>query len=240
MSDIMTRARHVGTYTHSMAVHLQGDLGLNPAQTPPDHAAQANARAELARLRHGFDGDTMHWLTIGRTLFDRWPRNYLGDPEDPDDPFMDETLNATGAGLALYAIHQQSNHRGMALLDPDVGTAATMMEYGFGGACRALDPKHEEASSTIARRLRMMEGAPDFHGVVTIMAGLIRRMRTEGATQDGLSHGTPGVVLDYAHLGRDLFLLQFPSTRGDVFQSWSGAYFARPRHHEDDDASDQH
>lgn len=227
MSDIMTHARHVGTYTHSMAVHLQGDLGLNPPQTPPGRAVQANARAELARLRHGFDGDAVRWLTVGRTLFDRWPRNYLGDPGDPDEPFMDETLNATGTGLALYAIHQQSNRRGMALLDPDAGTAATASEYGFGGACRALDPRHGDAASTIARRLRMMEGMPDFHGMVVIMAGLIRRMRTEE------------VILDYGHLGRDLFLLQFPSTREGVFRSWSESYFAPSRHH-GDDASELH
>lgn len=82
----------------------------------------------------------------------------------------------------------------------------------FGRACRRITPDPEQAKGVL-RRLRVVESASDFNGVVRGVRTLIMLMR--GAD----------VQIDYGSLARDLYLIQLPSQRGKVFQSWGRDYY---------------
>lgn len=77
---------------------------------------------------------------------------------------------------------------------------------------RSFTPDPEQAKGVL-RRLRVVESASDFNGVVRGVRTLIMLMR--GAD----------VQIDYGSLARDLYLIQLPSQRGKVFQSWGRDYY---------------
>lgn len=107
-----------------------------------------------------------------------------------------------------YAVHQQSKGQGVAQkYQTDPSSRMT-----FGRACRRITPDPEQAKGVL-RRLRVVESASDFNGVVRGVRTLIMLMR--GAD----------VQIDYGSLARDLYLIQLPSQRGKVFQSWGRDYY---------------
>ena len=69
-----------------------------------------------------------------------------------------------------------------------------------------------------------MEGIRDIDGVLHHMRALIELMKNND------------VRVDYYLLGRDLFLMQFPSARGDVFMRWGRDYFTAPAQDGPEDA----
>lgn len=108
----------------------------------------------------------------------------------------------------LPAVHQQSKGQGVAQkYQTDPSSRMT-----FGRACRRITPDPEQAKGVL-RRLRVVESASDFNGVVRGVRTLIMLMR--GAD----------VQIDYGSLARDLYLIQLPSQRGKVFQSWGRDYY---------------
>lgn len=160
----------------------------------------------MARLRRDLDGTAPTWMSIGEELFAQWPQE-LEAPAD-DSPEFDRQVNAVKVALELYAVHQQSKGQGVAQkYQTDPSSRMT-----FGRACRRITPDPEQAKGVL-RRLRVVESASDFNGVVRGVRTLIMLMR--GAD----------VQIDYGSLARDLYLIQLPSQRGKVFQSWGRDYY---------------
>lgn len=171
-----------------------------------ESGSNARSRARLARLRRDLDGTAPTWMSIGEELFAQWPQE-LEAPAD-DSPEFDRQVNAVKVALELYAVHQQSKGQGVAQkYQTDPSSRMT-----FGRACRRITPDPEQAKGVL-RRLRVVESASDFNGVVRGVRTLIMLMR--GAD----------VQIDYGSLARDLYLIQLPSQRGKVFQSWGRDYY---------------
>ncbi|MCH9276910.1 type I-E CRISPR-associated protein Cse2/CasB [Bifidobacterium amazonense] len=166
------------------------------------------SRAALARLRRDLDGGAPAWMMIGSDLFEDWSQTLPSGEEDP------AALRAARASLALYAIHQQSRRNGVA----QDAQSAGKRRMTFGRACRLIEPDTDHANG-VKRRLAAAEAAPDFDGVVRIMRALIMLMRSAG---DGV------ITLDYRSLTQDLYQIQFPESRHEVFQRWSMDYYSNP------------
>ena len=83
----------------------------------------------------------------------------------------------------------------------------------FGWSCRRIEYDKDKAKG-VRRRMAAIEGVRDMDGIEHHMRAHIMLMRDRG------------VRVDYYQLARDLFLLQFPSARGDVFMRWGRDYFA--------------
>ena len=171
-----------------------------------ESGSNARSRARVARLRRDLDGTAPTWMSIGEELFAQWPQE-LEAPAD-DSPEFDRQVNAVKVALELYAVHQQSKGQGVAQkYQTDPSSRMT-----FGRACRRITPDPEQVKGVL-RRLRVVESASDFNGVVRGVRTLIMLMR--GAD----------VQIDYGSLARDLYLIQLPSQRGKVFQSWGRDYY---------------
>ena len=198
-SSVFDRANAVGKYAAKSIFDLQREYTA-------ESGSSARSRARLARLRRDLDGTAPTWMSIGEELFAQWPQE-LEAPAD-DSPEFDRQVNAIRAALELYAVHQQSKGQGVAQkYQTDPSSRMT-----FGRACRRIAPDPEQAKGVL-RRLRVVESASDFNGVVRGVRTLIMLMR--GAD----------VQIDYGSLARDLYLIQLPSQRGKVFQSWARDYY---------------
>ncbi|WP_160268323.1 type I-E CRISPR-associated protein Cse2/CasB [Bifidobacterium gallicum] len=170
--------------------------------------ASADVRAVLANLRKCADPAHTDWLAAGAVIFDAWPEDMLGDPEHDS-----RLVKAITTALGLYAVHQQSKDYGVAQLRKEEG------EYypiSFGKACQFIAEGSDEDKGVV-RRLNAAENAPTFEGTAWYLRALIMLMRST-------EHP---IALDYGRLARDLYLMQFPDSRGAVFQRWSMDYHYR-------------
>ncbi|MBT1171794.1 type I-E CRISPR-associated protein Cse2/CasB [Bifidobacterium sp. MA2] len=183
--------------------------GLQDKYTGRD-GGTPESRARLARLRRGLDGAEPSWMMIGDELFTGWPDSL------PDPDVADEEIRAAKAALELYALHQQSRRDRMAQR-PGQEPSKQMT---FGRACRLIEPPDSDSGrmNPVLSKLRFIEGAPDFDGVVRGIRGLVMLMRRPGKP----------VSLNYRSLTRDLYRLQFPDCRAQVFERWSSDYFSAP------------
>lgn len=194
-------AKEVGFFVNGKVLRLQRDYTRRDGGTP-------YSRAALARLRRDLDGGAPSWMLIGEDLFGEWPENLPSPEVDP------AAFRAVKATLELYALHQQSRRHGVAQ-GSEVDRAKRMT---FGRACRLIQPDSDHDGG-VRRRLSSAEAVPDFEGVVRNVRALILLMRGAG---DG------AIVLDYRSLAQDLYQIQFPDARSEVFQRWSMDYHAKP------------
>lgn len=199
--SIRDRARIIGRYTARKVEELQ-------RQYAPENGSGSTpqGRARLARLRRDLDGTAPSWMLVGDEIFTDWPED-LPLPEDDS-----KELNAVKTAMELYALHQQSKNKPVAQLRWD----ETTKRMTFGRACRRIVPDLEHANG-VRRKLRSIETAPDFNGIVRNLRSLIMLMRS---ADDGI------IQLDYRGFAEDLLYIQFPSTRGSVFQRWGRDFYS--------------
>lgn len=197
--SIYQDARAIGAYAAGKVAKLQAMyLGGGSAATA--------ARASLARLRRLDTPGGGAWVITGGEIFEDLP--------DLDLSVGDERkmLRAVKATLKLYAIHQQSKQKPMAVTERG-GDAPTGSRRSFGWSCGGIKPRLENAKGVI-RRLSSIESAKDFDGIEYGLRCLITLMKPED------------VRVDYYQLARDLYLLQFDFARQDVFMRWSRDFYA--------------
>lgn len=164
----------------------------------------AAARASLARLRRlGMPGGAS-WISVGEDLFEGLLDLGLSAADEQ------RALRAVTAALRLYSYHQQSRDVPMAIVSVPKEKGA--FRRSFGWSCRRIE-YDKDKSKGVRRRMAAMEGIGDIDGIEHHMRALIMLMRDKG------------VCVDYYLLARDLFLLQFPGVRGDVFLRWGKDYF---------------
>lgn len=148
------------------------------------------AVAALACLRRGAGKPTGSVLEIvEHTHHEAFVRGW-----EDDTPSHAE--NAAHAALTLYAVHQQSQRRGM---------HATGRR--FGSAVRKLAPELR-ADGPVARRFAAVGTADSFTELSHHLRGLVQLMR---ANQ---------VAVDYGRLARDLWLWQLPGRADSVRLRW--------------------
>ena len=167
----------------------------------------APARATMARLRKLDTPGGGSWMVVGEEVFSDLPDLGMGRSVE------DKALLSIRASLKLYSIHQQSKDHPMAVFPKTGGEPSGR----FGRACRliTLGNQNEDGAPGVRRRMASIEAASgDFHGVETCVRALVRQLRAKD------------VQLDYGALARDLFLLQFESTREGVFLNWARDYYA--------------
>lgn len=194
-------AGKLGYFVNRKIFKLQNEYTKRDGGTP-------ESRAALAGLRRDLDGRTQAWMTIGSDLFEDWEQSLPSWEEDP------AVFRAARATMGLYAYHQQSNRNGVAQDKDNAGKT----RMTFGRACQLIEPKLDETKAKgVRRRLSVAEAAPDFNGVVRSMRALIMLMRSAG---DG------AITLDYRSLAQDLYQIQFPEARSEVFQRWSMDYYS--------------
>ena len=204
-----------GAYAVSLIIPLQsGLLGKN-------NGASARCRAELARLRKAGVNPSASFFLTGETIFERWPQEEL-DGLGASQFESDCVLRSVESSLNLYALHQQSEITPCAVVrregETDEELGLRRRHASFGRACRQMEPDLSEAAG-IQRRLRAIEGASDFAGVLYGMRQLVGLMKSSG------KHAT--IPLDYWQLTYDLYLLQLAGTwRDSVLSRWSRDYFA--------------
>ena len=164
----------------------------------------ADARASLARLRRLGTPGGSSWASVGEDLFEGLLDLGLSEADEK------RALRAITAALRLYAYHQQSKDSPMAITSSSEEMGARRRSFGW--SCRRIEYDKDKAKG-IRRRMAAIEGVRNMDGIEHHMRALIMLMRDKG------------VRVDYYQLTRDLFLLQFPSARGDVFMRWGRDYF---------------
>lgn len=164
----------------------------------------ASSRATLARLRKLDTPGGGSWMVVGEEIFSQLPDFGLGRESDQ------KALRSIKAALKLYAIHQQSKDRPMAVF-----TQTGKRPVGsFGQACRLITDDEGRGAAGVRRRMASVEAASDFAGVETCLRSLIRQMKAKN------------IPLNYGALAKDLFLIQCDDTREDVFLRWAQDYYA--------------
>lgn len=197
MPSIYERAREVALFSQRKIARLQRAYVGKGSDA-------ADARASLARLRRlGMPGGTS-WASVGEDLFEGLLELGLSEADEK------RALRAITATLRLYAYHQQSKDSPMAITSSPGETGSRRRSFGW--SCRRIEHDKDKAKG-VRRRMAAMEGVRDMDGIEHHMRALIMLMRDKG------------VRVDYYQLTRDLFLLQFPSARGDVFMRWGRDYF---------------
>lgn len=191
------RANSVALFVQRKIVALQREyVGKGP------HASEA--RALLARLRRlGMPGGAS-WISVGDDLFEGLLDLGLSGVEET------RALRVVTVSLRLFAYHQQSKDHPMALVR--TSGAGQPSRRSFGWSCRFVELDKDKAKA-VRRRMAAIEGVRDLDGMEHHMRALINLMREKD------------VCVDYYLLARDLYLVQFPSMRDDVFMRWSRDYF---------------
>lgn len=198
MPSLYSRANNVAMYAHKKIVRLQRSY------VEKGLGASA-ARASLARLRRlGMPGG-VSWISVGEDLFEGLLDLGLSEEDER------KAVRAVTAALRLYAYHQQSKSDPMAIIE--IPGEAHSSRRSFGWSCRRIEFDNER-SKGVRRRMAAIEGTRDIDGTEHHMRALVMLMREKD------------VRVDYYLLTRDLFLLQFPSVRDDVFVRWGRDYFA--------------
>lgn len=197
MPSLYDCANDVAMFAQNKIASIQrGYVGKGPGASA--------ARASLARLRRlGMPGGTS-WISVGEDLFEGLLDLCLSEGDER------RALHAVTAALRLYAYHQQSKDTPMAV----VGASGEVRpsRRSFGWSCRQIE-LDKDKSKGVRRRMAAIESARDIDGMEHHMRALIMLMRDKG------------VRVDYFLLARDLFLLQFPGARDDVFMHWGRDYF---------------
>lgn len=159
----------------------------------------STAAAALAQLRRG----------LGRQPGDvpeLWPIVQDGLPlpaKYGDEPTRNEF--AAYAALTLYAVHQQSQRRGM-----------HQPGQGLGAAVRVLSTK-AGSEAAVRRRFEALGTATDFAEVVHHARGLISQLCTHT------------IALDYGRLADDLVRLQWPDSAAKVRLAWGRDFYQAAR-----------
>ena len=184
-------------------------LGFQRRYLSNGHDA-SEGRATLARLRKlGTAGGSL--FAAGSELFADLPDLAL-DPKEEK-----RVLNTVMAAFRLYARHQQSESVPMAICEQGDEDARNALRRSFGWSCwkagSAAGKRGQDKAPGIKRRLASLETASDFDGIELQLRGLISIVKTED------------VPVDYFLLARDLYLLQIPSCRKDVFLRWSRDFY---------------
>lgn len=212
MSNSMyENANLIGSYVSRKIMRLQSAL-LSPG------SGSSDARGALARLRRLDKPSGGAWASAGSELFSGLPD--MGGSKTDDE----HMLKTVKAALKLYALHQQSKQKPMALNGKDVSGDDKATRRSFGWSCRQIEPDID-SSAGVVRRLVSLESAREFAGVENCLRGLVQLMRSKD------------VPVDYFQLARDLYLLQFDSCRDGVFMRWSRDYYRTYAVH-DESASD--
>ena len=197
MPSLYERAHEVALFTQRKIARLQRAYVGKGSDA-------ADARASLARLRRlGVPGGTS-WAFVGEGIFEGLLDLHLSEADER------RALRAITTALRLYAYHQQSKDSPMAITSSP--KEADARRHSFGWSCRRIEYDKDKAKG-VRRRMAAIEGLRDMDGIEHHMRALIMLMRDKG------------VRVDYYQLTRDLFLLQFPSARGDVFMRWGRDYF---------------
>ncbi|WP_144743906.1 type I-E CRISPR-associated protein Cse2/CasB [Enorma burkinafasonensis] len=197
MSSIYDRANEIALFAQKKIARLQRAYVGKGSDA-------ADARASLARLRQlGMPGGAS-WVSVGENLFEGLLDLNLSEADER------KALRAITTALRLYAYHQQSRDVPMAITGSPEGARA--QRRSFGWSCRCIEYDKDKAKG-VRRRMAALEGVRDMEGIEHYMHALILLMKGKD------------VRVDYYQLTRDLFLLQFPSARGDVFMRWGRDYF---------------
>lgn len=195
-------AQELGGFVNDKILKIQKDYTRRDGGT-------SESRAALAQLRRDLDGGAPMWMTIGADLFEGWSQTLPSSEEDP------AALLAAKTALELYAVHQQSKRSGVA----QNSNKAHANRVTFGRACWRIVNADPKRANGVTRRLTSAEAAPDFDGMVRNVRALIMLMRAaKGET----------ITLDYRSLAQDLYQIQFPEARSEVFQRWSMDYYSNP------------
>lgn len=241
MADQLAIAKILGRYAMTKIGPLQRDFCTG------SNAAEARARAVLARLRHLNSASGAYMIANGEELFEGWPEGELAaaHASERDMSRAAETMRCV---LGLYAMHQQSGAVGCAVVreagDTDKDFLRRMNEGSFGRACRMINDNLDEASG-VRRRLMSVEAAADLGGIMTNVRGLVRLMKSakprasSSREVDAGECGSPSrpqvIRLDYRQLTQDVYLLQTAgSLRASVLERWSKDYFSYIRPSRDD------
>lgn len=201
--------RAVGSYTLSKIIPLQESYLGGPNASW--------ARAQLARLRKLGTPEDRTWFSVGADVFGGWPEDKLGVPGESSAAFK-----AISAALQLYALHQQSQDRPMALVP---GKGEPTRKGGFGRACRLIEFDLDKAGG-VRRRLSQVETAGDIEHALVFLRALVSQLRQ--------GH----IPLDYYAFAGDLYRIQFAASRGSVFNRWSREYYMAREDETDPGASE--
>lgn len=201
--------RAVGSYTLSKIIPLQESYLGGPNASW--------ARAQLARLRKLGTPEDRTWFSVGADVFGGWPEDKLGVPGESSAAFK-----AISAALQLYALHQQSQDRHMALVP---GKGEPTRKGGFGRACRLIEFDLDKAGG-VRRRLSQVETAGDIEHALVFLRALVSQLRQ--------GH----IPLDYYAFAGDLYRIQFAASRGSVFNRWSREYYMAREDETDPGASE--
>lgn len=200
MSSLFHSANDVALFTQKKIIALQRAYISKGPQA-------ANARASLAQLRRlGMPGGSS-WISVGENLFDGLLDLRLSKADE------EKALRAITISLRLYAYHQQSKDHPMALFSDS--KEINKSRHSFGCSCRNIE-FDKDKSAGVRRRMAAMEGIRDIKDLEYHLRALIMLMRDKD------------VQVDYYLLTRDLFLLQIPGARNDVFMRWGRDYFSAP------------
>lgn len=203
MGSVYQNASVVGGYANRKILRFQKQYLSKGREA-------SKGRATLARLRRlGLEGGS--WLAVGGELFADLP-DFALDPREEE-----RVLNAVMATFRLYAQHQQSESDPMAFrrCEDEPQEAAARRSFGWSCWCAgfAASKRGQDKDPGIKRRLASLESVVNFGGIETQLRGLMSIVKGEG------------VPVDYCLLARDLYLMQVPSCRSDVFQRWARDYY---------------
>lgn len=158
--------------------------------------------ALLAALRRGIGHEPGNDPALWPIIFEDMPEDMLSKYDTPTRAEW-----AVHTALTLFALHQQSK-------DP---SAEPMHVEGrrLGQALNRLAGGDEEAVKRIKRRFDAMATADRMPETVYHLRGLIQLLRAQD------------IPLDYAALGRDLYLLQSPSQAPGVRLRWGQDFYRK-------------
>lgn len=168
-------------------------------------AAQANAQADLARLRGADPADPI-------ASADAWPIVQDNSPQAltrgaGDEPTIAEC--ARHCAMVMYARHQQSQDQPMHRRGTSFPQAVRLLGSRRASAGEEFDPN-------VRQRFDQVLLSPTWAGRCEHLNALIRLLRTEG------------IGFDYEQLCRGLFQLSYPDGARAVRTRWARDLYRKP------------